>query len=51
MRASDGLAWTEGGYVARAAEQLRSDPTTVARRLRRSERVLDRKLVERIKAA
>lgn len=58
MRPSDRLDWddlklllalAEWGVVARAAEQLRTDPTTVTRRLRRLEDLLDRKLVERIK--
>ncbi|MEM7730105.1 MAG: LysR family transcriptional regulator [Pseudomonadota bacterium] len=43
------LALAEAGYVARAAEKLRVDQTTIPRRIRRLEDKLDLKLVERIK--
>ncbi len=43
------LALAEAGYVNRAAEKLRVDPTTIPRRIRRLERRLDLKLIERIK--
>ncbi|MEM1053379.1 MAG: LysR family transcriptional regulator [Pseudomonadota bacterium] len=43
------LALAEGGVVARAAERLRSDPTTVTRRLRKLEQNTGIALVERVK--
>ncbi|WP_411892559.1 LysR family transcriptional regulator [Yoonia sp. SDW83-1] len=58
MRPSDELDWddlklilalAEAGYVNRASERLRVDPTTIPRRLRRLEKRLGEKLVERIK--
>ncbi|MEO0689715.1 MAG: LysR family transcriptional regulator [Pseudomonadota bacterium] len=58
MRKTDELNWddlklllalADGGIVARAAEQLRTDPTTVTRRLKKLEGELGQKLTERIK--
>ncbi|MEM9360591.1 MAG: LysR family transcriptional regulator [Pseudomonadota bacterium] len=58
MRPSDRLNWddlklvlalAETGYVNQAAERLRLDPTTLPRRLRRIEKSLGVKLIERVK--
>ncbi|MEO0569248.1 MAG: LysR family transcriptional regulator [Pseudomonadota bacterium] len=58
MRPSDKLNWddlklvlalAETGYVNQAAERLRLDPTTLPRRLRRIEKSLGVKLIERVK--
>lgn len=58
MRPSDTLNWddlklilalADAGYVNRAAEQLRMDPTTIPRRIKRMEQQNGVKLVERIK--
>lgn len=43
------LALAEAGYVNRAAEKLRVDPTTIPRRVRRLETRLGVPLVERVK--
>ena len=58
MRPSDKLNWddlklvlalAETGYVNQAAERLRLDPTTLPRRMRRIEKTLGVKLIERVK--
>ena len=58
MRPSDKLNWddlklvlalAETGYVNQAAERLRLDPTTLPRRVRRIEKTLGVKLIERVK--
>lgn len=58
MRPSDRLNWddlklvlalAETGYINQAAERLRLDPTTLPRRLRRIEKTLGVKLIERVK--
>ena len=58
MRPSDTLNWddlklilalADAGYVNRAAEQLRVDPTTIPRRIKRMEQQNGVKLVERVK--
>lgn len=58
MRPSDRLNWddlklvlalAETGYVNQAAERLRLDPTTLPRRIRRIEKSLGVKLIERVK--
>ncbi len=58
MRPSDVLDWddlklilalADTGYVNYAAERLGLDPTTVPRRIRKLEKTLDVKLVERVK--
>ena len=43
------LALAEAGYVNRAAEKLRVDPTTIPRRIRRLEARLGVPLIERVK--
>ena len=43
------LALAEAGFVNRAAEKLRVDPTTIPRRIRRLEDRPSLKLIERIK--